>query len=124
MLNIFCIAIGGAAGALLRFYLSEWAYLAFERGFPYGTLLVNILGSFLAGLLIVVLMSKAALPAYWRLGLLVGLLGAFTTFSTFSVETLALIEGGEYTKAVLNTLASLALCLLACWGGLLLGRQL
>ncbi len=122
MLNILCIALGGAIGALLRFYLSTWAGLLLSRGFPYGTLLVNVIGSFLIGVLFVLLTVKWALPVYWRLGLLVGLLGAFTTFSAFSIETLVLVEAGEHLTALLNVLTNVALCLLACWAGLAVGR--
>ncbi len=124
MMQIIAIALGGASGALLRFWASGWAYAQLGRGFPYGTLLVNVVGSLAMGLLYVWLIERSALSAEWRAGLLVGLLGAFTTFSSFSIETLALVEGGELSKALLNVFLSVVLCLAAAWGGMIIGRQL
>ena len=124
MLQILAIAGGGALGALGRFWMSTGVHRLLGRDFPWGTLTVNILGSFLMGLLFVLLTERLALGPEVRAAILVGLLGAFTTFSTFSIETLALIEEGYLTRAFLNMGASLLLCLLACWAGLLLGRSL
>lgn len=124
MSSLIAIAAGGAAGALLRFWASTGVYALLGRGFPYGTLVVNVLGSFLMGLLTVLLIERLALGPAWRAGLLVGVLGGFTTFSTFSMETLALIEQGAALRACLNVLLSVGLCLLCVWLGVLLGRQL
>jgi len=123
VLQVIAIAGGGALGALLRFWLSSGVYQWLGRGFPWGTLAVNVIGSFLMGLLFVLLLERSLLAAEWRAAVLVGLLGAFTTFSTFSIETLALIEQADYLKAMANMLLSVALCVLACWVGLVLGRQ-
>jgi CrcB protein len=117
------IAAGGAVGALLRFWVSNGIYALVGRTFPYGTLAVNVLGSLLMGLLYVLLLDKLALGPQWRAALLVGLLGAFTTFSTFSIETLNLVEEGEAIKALLNVLLSVSLCLVAAWIGVLAGRS-
>ena len=94
------------------------------RGFPYGTLTVNVLGSLGIGIVYVILVERVADAAQYRALLMIGLLGAFTTFSTFSLETLQLVENGANVKAGLNVLANVTLCLAGCWIGLLMGRQL
>ena len=124
MQQILAIAGGGALGAVLRFGMSNAVYRLLGREFPYGTLAVNVLGSLLMGFLFVMLVERLAMSAEWRAALLVGLLGAFTTFSTFSFETLALFESGEPVKAITNIALSVFLCLAATWLGLSLGRQL
>jgi CrcB protein len=120
----FAIAAGGALGALLRFWVSTAIYQWLGRGFPYGTLAVNLIGSFLMGFLFILLNERLAASPEWRAALLVGLLGAFTTFSTFSIETYNLIEQAAYFRAGANVVLSVVLCLLAAWVGLVLGRQL
>jgi fluoride exporter len=121
---MFSIAAGGAAGALFRFWVSNGVYLLFGRGFPYGTLAVNVLGSMVMGFLYVLLLDRLTASPEVRGALLIGFLGAFTTFSTFSIETLNLIEQAELLKAGLNVLVSVIACLAACWFGLALGRQI
>lgn len=121
-MQTLAIAGGGAVGALLRFWMSTGIYGLLGRGFPYGTLAVNVVGSLLMGFLYVMLIDKLPLGPTWRAALLVGLLGAFTTFSTFSIETLNLMEEGEMIKALLNILLSVVLCLSAAWLGVLAGR--
>lgn len=121
-MQTLAIAGGGAIGALLRFWMSNGIHHLLGRGFPYGTLAVNVLGSLLMGFLYVMLIDKLPLSAVWRAALLIGLLGAFTTFSTFSIETLNLMEEGELIKALLNVVLSVVLCLFAAWTGVLAGR--
>ncbi len=124
MLQVIAIAGGGAIGALLRFWVSTGTYLLFGRGFPWGTLAVNVLGSLLMGFLYVVFLERSLVSPEIRSAVLVGLLGAFTTFSTFSIETLNLLEQADYLKALLNVLVSMCLCIIACWLGLVIGRQM
>ena len=90
-------------------------HILFGRGFPYGTLTVNVTGSILMGLL---------MDMPWRDGLLIGLLGAFTTFSTFSIETLHLMETSHPVLAVMNIVLSVTLCIAGCWIGIVIGRVL
>ena len=124
MNHLLYIAAGGASGALLRYWVSNGVYALLGRGFPYGTLAVNVTGSFCMGLLYIILTERMDSGSGWRAGLMIGLLGAFTTFSTFSIETLNLIESGEQLRAGLNILFSVALCILGCWMGMVLGREL
>ncbi|BCX89406.1 fluoride exporter [Methylomarinovum tepidoasis] len=125
-LQAVAIMMGGAAGALLRFLVSSGIYQWLGRDFPYGTLAVNVIGSFLIGLLSEGLLAEPVgrLAALYRPALLVGFLGAFTTFSTFSLETLNLIEQGQFWRALVNAVASVLLCLSAVALGVVLGRSL
>jgi CrcB protein len=122
--TLMFIAIGGAFGAVSRYSASLGVYSLLGRGFPYGTLLVNVAGSFLMGLLSIMLLERFNLGPEWRAAILVGFLGSFTTFSTFSIETLNLFEQGDFNRAVLNITLSLILCIVAVWFGVNLGRQL
>ena len=122
-LGWFAIAAGGALGAMSRFALSHQTYEWFGRSFPWGTLSVNVIGSFLMGVLAVLLVDKLDLSSEWRAFLMVGFLGAFTTFSTFSYETVQYLQVGEITKAMLNIIISVLSCLLALWLGMMAAKQ-
>ncbi|WP_455380330.1 fluoride efflux transporter CrcB [Acidihalobacter prosperus] len=122
--QLFAIALGGALGAVMRFGVSSGVYYWLGKGFPWGTLAVNVLGSLTMGFLTVVMIERLNVGADIRAAVLTGGLGAFTTFSTFSVETVGLIEQGDVIKAGLNMLVSVLVCVSMCWVGLLLGRQL
>ena len=124
MIQLIAIAGGGAVGALFRFWVSSGVYQLLGRGFPYGTLAVNVIGSLAMGFLYVMLFERLSASPELRGALLIGFLGAFTTFSTFSIETLNLIEQAELLKAGLNLLLSVGACIVACWFGLVLGRQI
>lgn len=124
MTQLIAIAAGGAGGALLRFWVSTGVYAWLGRDFPWGTLAVNLLGSLVMGVLYVMFMERMTVSPELRAGMLIGLLGAFTTFSTFSLETLNLIEGAQLFKAGLNILLSVVSCVLATWIGVVLARSL
>ena len=124
MKTILFIACGGAIGAVLRYGASLSVYSLLGKGFPYGTLFVNVTGSLLMGLLSIVMLERFNIGPEWRAAILVGLLGSFTTFSTFSYETLNLLEQGDVMRAMANIAFSIIVCLIAVWAGVSLGRQL
>ncbi|MHB8534088.1 MAG: fluoride efflux transporter CrcB [Sulfuricaulis sp.] len=123
MNQVLAIAAGGALGSVLRFWLSTWVHTLAGRGFPYGTLTVNVLGCLAMGFLLVLFVDRFSDNTVLRAGVLIGVLGGFTTFSSFSIETFNLIEQGAVFKAVLNMAGSLVLCVGATWIGVILGRQ-
>lgn len=125
MNQLIAVALGGSFGAVLRFMVSTGVYQWLGRGFPYGTLVVNVIGSFLIGLLTEALvLQRVAISMEYRAAILIGFLGSFTTFSTFSLETLYLLEQGNLSKATFNVLISVCTCIFAVWLGLLVGRTL
>jgi len=124
LLQLLAIAGGGALGAVARFLMSAYVYRILGKDFPYGTLAVNVLGSLVIGFMFIAIVERGLGSAEWRSIIMIGFLGAFTTFSTFSIETLMLLESGELSRAALNILLSVILCLGATWLGLTIGRQL
>lgn len=124
MIQIVYIALGGSVGAVMRFLVANGIYAWLGRGFPHGTLFVNVSGSFLMGVLTELMLQRFTIAVEYRAAILVGFLGAYTTFSTFALETLYLFEEGNFHKAVLNVFLSAVLCLAAVWIGLVIGRNL
>ena len=122
MSQILAVALGGAVGALARYGVSNAVAAAFGPRFPLGTLVVNVAGSFVMGWLFALFAERMQVPPEMRLLVMTGLLGAFTTFSTFSVETLALLQAGRLIAGAANVLLSVALCVGAAWLGTLLVR--
>lgn len=114
-MTVLWVALGGALGSVARYAISGIAVRWLGAGFPYGTLLVNVTGSFTIGLLgaLVAADGRPSLGADARAFLLVGVLGGFTTFSSFSLETLNLARSGAVGPAILNVAGSVALCLAA-----------
>lgn len=122
-MNTLLVAAGGAVGAALRYLLGGWASSRLGADFPWGTLLANISGCLLIGV-VLGFVERGALPVEARLFLAVGVLGGYTTFSTFGYETLRLIEDGQAASALLNAFGQLALGLVAVYLGLSAARAL
>ena len=116
MTNVILVALGGSIGAVLRYLLSIFMIQLFGSGFPFGTLLVNLLGSFLMGVVYALGQLSHVSPEIKAL-VGIGLLGALTTFSTFSNETLLLLQEGLWHKAILNVLLNVTLCLFMVYVG-------
>ncbi|MFI3188222.1 chromosome condensation protein CrcB [Crenothrix sp. D3] len=125
MNQLIVVALGGGCGAVTRFLVSSGMYAWLGRDFPFGTLVVNVVGSFLMGLLTeALILHRISIGMEYRAAILIGFIGAFTTFSTFSLETFYLLEQGNVSKAALNVVSSVGGCLFAVWLGLLCGKSL
>jgi len=124
MQRFLWICLGGATGSGLRYLVSGWVLRLAGDSFPFGTLSVNLLGSFLLGGLMHVGLSTEALSPTLRIAAATGLLGSFTTYSTFSYETMRLLQEGAWGQATLNVALTVAACLAASYAGFLLARWL
>ena len=112
MKYLLFVALGGASGAVSRYLLANWVHSLWEGKLPLGTLLVNMVGSFAIGIIYVLLVERQMIHPDWRGVLMVGFLGAFTTFSTFSLETISLLEAGHIWHALAYMIGSALLCVL------------
>jgi CrcB protein len=119
--NILALAVGSFAGGFARYYLAGWIYRVWGTQFPYGTLIVNLLGCFAIGFFSALAGEKYLLSPQARLLLMTGFCGAFTTFSTFMLETANLMKGGEIFFAFLNVAASLVIGFMVFRLGVILG---
>ena len=118
------IAMGGSMGAMSRYWMVTTTHQWLGTGFPYGTLAVNLLGSIAMGFLSVLLLERFHLSDEVRLGLLVGFLGSFTTFSTFAIDVLELGSGEDVLKTIVYIVLSVLLCVVGALGGLLAAKQM
>jgi CrcB protein len=121
-MRLLLICLGGAVGTAARYGVGGLAARWWGPEFPYGTLVVNVMGSFLIGFIQQVGLTTLAIPETARLVLTIGVMGGFTTYSSFSYETLRLVEEGSWLSAVLNVILTTGLCLSVCAVGLVLGR--
>ncbi|MBP2017318.1 CrcB protein [Symbiobacterium terraclitae] len=121
-LSVVGVAAAGAQGALARYVLGNWLATRLPSAFPLPTLIINLLGSMLLGFVVGYGIERGRLPEQWRLPVTAGFVGSFTTFSTWSVETVVLLEAGRWGFAAVNVGLSLALGLSAVWAGHRLAR--
>lgn len=124
MEKILWISIGAVLGANLRYWVGDWAAQRFGSGFPYGTMLVNLTGSFLLGLLVSLTLEHFIIDPRLRILLTIGFLGSYTTFSTFAYESVTLITQGQWGLGLFNLLGSTLLGVLFAALGIWLGKIL
>jgi fluoride exporter len=124
MEKFLLISAGAALGANARYWLGDWAAQKWGAGFPFGTLLINLTGSFLLGLFMTLATERLMLDPRWRILFAVGFLGAYTTFSTYTFESFNLISKGQWLPGLLNLLGSSLLGVLAVGTGIALGKWL
>jgi len=124
VMNILIIGIGGFVGAVSRYGLALWIGQRWGRSFPLGTFVINVSGSFLIGLLMTLMAERLMVNPQWRLLLVVGFLGAYTTFSTFEYETGALLKDGEWAFAMLNIILSVVVGFAALKLGEMIGKAI
>jgi CrcB protein len=124
MTRFLWICLGGAVGTGARYLVSGWALVALGTSFPYGTLAVNVIGSFLLGFLMQIGIATPLLSPTLRLTLTTGVMGGFTTYSAFNYETMRYVQDGSWQLAFANLAVTLAGCLAAGFAGLAAGRWL
>ena len=116
-MQLLLVVAGGAVGTLFRYQIATRLQSANGGAFPIGTLAVNVTGAFIAGIFATLLLERSAFSTEVRTAILVGVLGGYTTFSAFSIETLTLTNNGQWGLATLNVAASVAAALFAVWAG-------
>lgn len=122
MLGVVLVAIGGGMGATARYLVSNWAAARFGADFPYGTLIVNVVGCFIIGAFMAVTTERLIVSPYWRLFVTVGFVGGLTTFSSFSYETLQLLQGADVMRAFYNVGLNVLVGFFATWLGMSAAR--
>jgi fluoride exporter len=122
--NYVWIALGAVVGASARYFLSSFVARSFSTTFPYGTLLINLTGSFVLGFFLIYSTERVLLDPRWRLLVAVGFCGSYTTFSSYAFESFALMEQGQWLLMGMNILSSNALCLAGVLAGAALARGL
>lgn len=123
-MRFMMVGLGAVLGANARYLVTGWAADRFGGGFPYGTLIVNLTGSFLIGFFLTLIAERVAAHPYWRPFFAVGFLGAYTTFSAYTYESAQLLAGGAPFRAAANLAGSVVLGMLSVAGGIALARQL
>ena len=122
MLEVMWVAIGGAIGSVARYLVSTWAAARFGAEFPYGTLIVNITGCFIIGAFMTMATERLSISPYWRLFITVGFVGGMTTFSSFSYETIHLLQEAEMLRACYNVGLNILVGFSATWLGVGVAR--
>jgi len=120
--NFLAISVAAIVGANLRYLLSRLAARELGPVFPYGTLFINIVGSFIVGLFLIWTTERVLIDPHWRLVVVIGFCGSFTTFSSYAFETMAYFEGGQWGLMLVNILSNNVLCLVAALAGMVLAR--
>jgi fluoride exporter len=123
VIKALVVFVGGGIGSVFRYAMAAWMYALFGAGFPYGTFAVNIIGSFVIGLFLTVAEGRFLVSPDMRAFVAIGILGGFTTFSTFTFETLGLFKDGSFFMGALNIVASITVALFAAWLGNLIGKM-
>ncbi len=122
MEKFLIISLGAVLGANTRFWISDWAARKLGSGFPYGTLIINLTGSLLLGFFLTLATEKLALDPRWRLLIAIGFFGSYTTFSTYTFESLNMLLGGQWLPGLTNLIGSAVLGILAAAAGMTLGK--